>query len=131
MSRTTTYKSSQEAWDGKGLVKIPIPKITNAAAAQYFSGFTAPFAMTVVGLFVTIHTVFTHADAALAFGTIADPDSHLDDYDLTDIAAGTYELSYNALMLSRDLAVNTGYSFSLAASDTTGVLTGMLICEPV
>jgi hypothetical protein len=103
----------------------------NAASVVYGLGFSLPFDALVVALNLTIAVQFTHASSAISFGIPTDLDSVLDDYPLQNVAVGNYEVSNNALMLSRNLSANTAYTFSLASADATGSLYGSIVLEPV
>lgn len=128
MSRSSAYRSGDVAWNGKGLLIMPLPRIVNAASVGYSGGFVAPCAGNIVKLAINITTQFTHADAAAAFGKLSDLDSHLDDYDLTNVATGHRDLTSS--LVTAAIVEGEAYTWSLAASDTTGVLLGVVVIEP-
>lgn len=131
MAKGTDYKSGRVEYDGAFVYAQSSGRITNAAAAVNGEAFVAPFSGTVKDYHVNIDTQFTHADAALAVGLLSDSDSLLDDYDLTNVATGYQNLIGNTLWVSKAITVGSLYlTAQLAASDTTGKLTAVIVIAP-
>jgi len=126
MSRSTQYRTSAAEYDGK-LPYVVSGGATVSNGTQNIIRFTAPCDGYVEAFNVTVNTLASHANAAIAFGSLADPDSHLDDYDLTNIAAGAYDLVSDALMLNRNITKGTTYVVQLTSGDTTGVIDASIV----
>ena len=130
MSRTTTYRSSDVAFNGKLLCCY-------AGGAVAINGTTEPIRWvapcdgTIVMALIKITTVFTHATAALRIGSQATPDDLLNDYVLTSIAAGSYDLTKDTLMAASPAVTRgTAYTMGIVCGDTTGELDAVIVIEP-
>lgn len=129
MSRSTTHRSSDVAWDGKKLSEYSGGGVSVNGTLQ-LRRWVAPCDGTIVSIGLNVGTTPTNAAAALQIGTLADPDSHLDDYDLTDHATGFVELIANALTLETEVTKGTVYVIGFVNADTTGEIDVSVIVEP-
>lgn len=129
MSRAKTHRSGDVEYDGKMLFAIS-GGATSANSTQRLARFVAPCDMD-LNVLVTITTLFSNAAATFRVGLISDTDSLLDDYDLTDVAAGIYDLTRDPLMVSRRVTRGQVVVVELTNADTTGVLDFTIVGEPV
>lgn len=130
MSRATTHRASQEAYDGKGRFTIQAAA-TAANATQRFGYFVAPCDCTIVDAGYNVDVDPTHATNDLSLGTVADIDSVFDEIDITSIGTGFKSLM-GATLGTGGLNLTRGevYAFGWVGGDTTGHLTAFLVCEP-
>lgn len=128
MAAGNTHRSGDVEYDGKLLYMIS-GGATSANSTQRLARWVAPCDGT-MEVQVNITTLFSNAAAVFRVGTIADTDSHLDDYSLTNVVAGWYDLTHNALMLSRTVTKGTVYVVELTNADTTGVLDFSIVVDP-
>lgn len=130
MSRATTYRSSDVAYNGKHLVSFCARQVV-AAATTRFGHFVAPCDGTIVQMEVNCTTTPTHATNNLSLGTVADIDSILDEVDITDLATGRTDYIGGTLGVG-GLTITKGevYAWGWVGGDTTGELTTLLTIEP-
>jgi len=130
MSRNTTHRSSEVAFNGNALWTHQAAA-TAAAATQRFGYFVAPFDGTIVAAGYNIDTQATHATNDLSLGTVADIDSIFDEIDITNLATGYRDL-ISATQGVGGLNVTKGetYAWGWVGGDTTGHLTAFLVIEP-
>lgn len=129
MSRSTSYRSGEVAFDGK-LLYVVGAAATAAAATQRFGHFVAPCDGTIVQLNANCTTTPTHATNDLSFGTMADIDSHLNEIDITDLATGNVDYASHANVLSLSVTKGEAYAWGWVGGDTTGVLVTTVVIEP-
>ena len=129
MAAGKTHRSGDVDYDGK-VIDIVKGGATSANSTQKLSRWVAPCDGTIENVLVTITTVFTNAAARLRIGPIADTDGLLDDYVLTNVVAGSYDLSRDALMVSRAVTKGTAYVVELTNSDTTGEIDYTVVVVP-
>lgn len=129
MSRATTHRSSEVEFSGKLLYTVKGGAVAINGTTEPVR-WAAPCDGNIRMVQVTITTMFTHASAALRIGSQATPDDLLNDYVLQNIAAGTYDLAYNVLMVSRTITAGTAYTVGIVCGDTTGELDLTLVIEP-
>ncbi len=132
MPNSPAVKASSVQYDG---VVPPFTqssgRLTNAASAQYGFMIVAPCDLYIERVFYVIDTQFTHASSAITFGTVADPDSHIDSFNIQNAAAGTYELDMaNAAVLNRTILKGSAVAFGLDAADTTGKISITAVLRP-
>lgn len=129
MTRATTYRSSDVAYNGKHLVSFCARQVV-ANATTRFGHFVAPCDGTIVQLEVNCTTTPTHATNDLSFGTVADIDSHLNEVDITGLATGRHDYISHANVISREVTKGEVYAWGWVGADTTGELTTLITIEP-
>lgn len=122
MSVAFDTKAGKIEFDGKlPPFQFSSGRLTNAASAQFGNILVAPCDLYIERVFYHIDTQFTHATSAITFGTIADPDSHIDSFNIQNAATGVYELDMaNAAVVTRNISKGDAVGFGLDAADTTG-----------
>ena len=129
MSRATTHRSSEVAFNGKLLYVIGSGATASAATVR-FGHFVAPCDGTIRQLNCNVVTVATHATNDLSFGTMADIDSHLNEVDMTDVAAGNVDYAAHANVITLVITAGEAYAWGWAGGDTTGQFTCSVVIEP-
>lgn len=129
MSRNTTHRSSDVAYNGKHLVSF-CARFVAAAATSRFGHFVAPCDGTIVQMEVNCTTSPTHATNDLSLGTVADIDSLLNEIDITDLATGRTDYIAHANVISLQVTKGEVYAWGWVGGDTTGELTTLLTIEP-
>lgn len=129
MSRATTYRSSDVAYNGKHLYSVHSRAVA-AAATTRFGHFVAPCDGTIVQMEVNCTTQPTHATNDLSFGTVADIDSHLNEVDITDLATGRTDYISHANVITLEVTKGEVYAWGWVGGDTTGELTALITIEP-
>lgn len=133
MSRATTHRSSDVAYNGKNLYTVH-GHIVATAAAVAFGHFVAPCAGRIVRALVDTIVAPTHATSDLSFGTVADPDSHINEIDWQNHAVNTVDLANGTEgtdpYLDFDIVEGESYAWVFTGGDTTGELVTTLVIEP-
>lgn len=129
MSRSTTHRSGDVAFNGEKLSEYGGGG-TSINGTLQLARWVAPCDGEMVSVGLNVETQPTNAAAALQIGTIADPDSHLDDYDLTNHATGFIELIADALMIETSITKGESYAVNFVNADTTGAVSVTVIVEP-
>lgn len=129
MSRATTHKSSEVAWDGKRQFSVHDRLVASAATVRA-GYFVAPCDGTIVQLEVNCIVTPTHATNDLSFGTVADIDSNLNEVDITDLATGRTDYIAHANVLSLSVTKGEAYAWGWVGGDTTGELVFLVTIEP-
>jgi hypothetical protein len=129
MSRATTHRSGDVAFNGKLLYVIGSGATASSATVR-FGHFVAPCDGTIVQLNVNVVTVATHATNDISFGIMSDIDSHLNEVDMTDVAAGNTNYVGHANILSVTITAGEAYAWGWAGGDTTGQFTCSVVVEP-
>ena len=127
MSRPTTYRTGDAAFNGKIMHVISLGRLTAAAAAVKY-GWVAPCDGTIKQFDVLTTTAVTHATAAISLGTEASVTANLGSVDIHSVTAGLVD--YTSSLASATVTKGTGYVLVFTSGDTTGVITVGLVIEP-
>lgn len=130
MSRNTTHRSSEVMFNGKLLTAF-CDRFVVANATSRFGWFVAPCDGTIVQLDINCIVTPTHATNDLSLGTVADIDSVLDEFDVTNLATGYRSLIGETLGVG-GLNVTKGevYAWGWVGADTTGEIATLVTIEP-
>lgn len=128
MSRSTTHRSSDVAYNGKALYVVS-SRIAATAATVEFGHFMAPCDGTIVYAAVNTVTAPTHATSDLYLGIVSDTDSLLAVTDWQNHATGVADVTPD-LLLSGAVSQGSAYHWTFAGGDTTGELFVTLVIEP-
>lgn len=133
MSRNITHRSGDVDYDGKNLYTV-YGRVVAAASTQRFGHFVAPCNGKIRRALVATAVAPTHATSDLSFGTVADPDSHINEIDWQNHALDTVDLCNSTEgtdpYLDYDIVEGTAYAWAFAGGDTTGELITCLVIEP-
>lgn len=130
MSRATTHRSGEVAYDGKMLYTFSANQVV-ANATTKFGHFVAPCDGTVVQIGGNCIVTPTNATNDLSFGTVADVDSVLDEYDVQNLATGAFDLT-GATQGTGGFTITKGeaYCWTWVGADTTGQIVTSVVIEP-
>jgi len=131
MSRNTTHKSGEVAFDGKLLLPV-VAGLVSANATTRFLRWVAPCDGTIVVARLGIIVMPTNAAAVLRIGTYDDTDYFFDDKNIQNLAAaGTnYDILSDALFVVKTVTMGQIIVAELTNADATGELALTLVIEP-
>lgn len=131
MSRNTTHKSGEVAFDGKLLYTLAAGLVSANATTRFFR-WVAPCDGTIIVANMGVIVQPTNAAAVVRIGLYSDTDSHLDDKNIQNIgAAGTIvDLLADALFVLKTVNKGDILVMELTNADTTGELAFTIVVEP-
>lgn len=123
MTRSPRVRSGDIEHDGNGAVAFFSSGAIQAAAATVRTGFVSPVHGKVVSFDVVIVTAYNNTGSTLNMGTWGDAqnDDLLNDYDVEDVVAGSYNLIGSALWVSKTVSKGALYGIGGTFANTTGL----------